>query len=156
MKMSDPCSPKIETSLLTQCLDFSRQLMTNLKPFKIEVKTSSGFSFNFSNMDQEPAKSMAHEVKKKSTLRRNAARKQKFLEDRKQTSKTSFRCEQCDHKANCKVSLRKHIGKEHKTIPQLDGFEDIKSVTENFSQTESINVKEIPWILQESHCRLKT
>ena len=71
--MSDPCSPKIEPSVLTQCLDFSRQLMTNLKPFKIEVKTSSGFSFNFSNMDQEPAKFMAHEVKKKSpsTLRRN-------------------------------------------------------------------------------------
>ena len=96
-------------------------------------------------MDQEPARSMTHEVKKKSpsTVRRNMARKQKFLEDRKQTTKTSFKCDQCDHEANCKVSLRKHMGKDHKKIPQIDGFEDINSVDENISQNESINVKEV-------------
>ena len=78
--------------------------------------------FNFNNLDQEPSRSRTHEVKKKSqsTLKRNAARKQKFLEERmtysarKQTSKTSFKCDQSDHKANCEVKLTKNIAKETK------------------------------------------
>ena len=122
----------MEDSVLAHCLDFSRQLISNQKPFKFEVKLSSGFSFNFNTLDQEVTKSRTQEVKKKSpsTLKRNAARKEKFLEEKKtsflnkQTSETSFECNLCDHEAYCNASLRKHIGKEQKKILQLDCFDD--------------------------------
>ena len=99
--MSDPSSPMMENSVLSQCLNFSRQLIANQKPFKIEIKLASGFSFNFNNLNQEPPRSRNHEVKKKSpsTLKRNAARKEKFLEERmtpsvrKPTCNTSFKCD---------------------------------------------------------------
>ena len=46
-------------------------------------------------------------------------------------SEESFQCDQCDHKASCKVSLRKHIGKTHKNIPQLDGPLDAEIDADN-------------------------
>ena len=149
--MSDPSITMIEKSVLAQCLDFSRQLITNQKTFKFDVKLSCGFSFNFNTLDQEPTESRSKEVKKKSpsTLKRNAARKQKFLDEKKnssarnQSSEISFKCDQCDLEANCKVSLRKHMEKEHKVIPQLDGFEDDISKEENSSQTEDVKVNEV-------------
>ena len=48
-----------------------------------------------------------------------------FLEQKKNsfsTKQQSPECDQCDFQAKCKVSLRKHIQKEQKSIPQLDGF----------------------------------
>ena len=47
-------------------------------------------------------------------------------------------CDQCDFQANCKVSLRKHIAKEHKSIPQLYGVLDechVKLYDDKESQT---------------------
>ena len=46
----------------------------------------------------------------------------------KETLADSFKCDQCEHQANCKASLRKHVGKEQKLIPQLDGLDDSNSV----------------------------
>ena len=127
--------------MVVHCLDFSRQLIANNKALKFEVKLSSGIAFNFDNLDREPTKSRKEEVKTSSTLKRNAARKQKFLEQKKSSSKTSFKCDQCVHDANCKVSLRKHIDKHHKMIPQLDEFDNGNSVEEKSSQTEGLSVK---------------
>ena len=62
---------------------------------------------------------------------------------KKTSSETSFTCDQCDHDANCKVSLRNHIDKHYKLIPQLDGFGDGNSVEEKSSQTEVMNVKKV-------------
>ena len=83
--MSDPSSLMMESSVLVQCLEFSRLLISNQKAFQFEVKLASGFSFNFNTLDQEPTKSRTQEVRKKSpsTLKRNAARKEKFLQDKK-------------------------------------------------------------------------
>ena len=148
--MSDPSSPMMENSVLVQCLEFSRLLISNQKAFQFEVKLASGFSFNFNTLDQEPTKSRTQEVRKKSpsTLKRNAARKERFLQDKKTSSEKeiladSFNCDQCQHQANCKASLRKHVGKEHKLIPQLDGLDDSNSVKETSSQTEDSNIKEV-------------
>jgi hypothetical protein len=142
--MSDPSNLNMEGSMLAQCLAFSRQMESNKKSFKLEVKLSSGFSFNFNTLDQEESKSRTKEVKKKSpsTLRRNAARKQKFLDKKntssanKELSEDSNKCDQCDYQANCKVSLRKHVGKKHLVIPQIDGLEDLRPSEEKSSQTE--------------------
>ena len=132
--MCDPSSLRMESSVLTQCLDFSRQMESNQKPFKLEVKLSNGFSFNFNNLDQDESKFRKGETKKKSpsTIRRNAAMKQKFIEKKDMSSvdneipQSSLKCDQCDDEANCKVSLRKPTEKEYQVIPQLDGLNDIK------------------------------
>ena len=139
-----------ETTVLAQCLDLTKRLINIGTSFKLDLQLPSGFSFNFTTIDQEPSRSRTSVVKKKSpsTIRRNAARKQKFLEDKKkasfihEVSENSFKCDQCDHEANCKVSLRKHIGKEHKMIPQLDGMLEVETTNEKASQTEVKNVKE--------------
>ena len=85
---------------------------------------------------------------------RNAARKQKFFNQKKNFSSSpkysgcSFQCELCDFKTNCKVSLRKRIEKEHKIIPQLDEHE------EYFEQEPDLLVKAM--ILSNSNeCDLK-
>ena len=65
-----------------------------------------------------------------------------FLEQKKNSysnTEQSLECDQCDFHANCKVSLRKHIAKEHKSIPQLDGVFDkchMKLYDDKESQTE--------------------
>ena len=108
----------MESSVMVQCLEFSRLLISNQKPFQFEVKLASVCSFNFNTLDQESTKSRTQEVKKKSpsTLKRNAARKLRFLQDKKtssvekETLADSFKCDQCDHQANCKASIKKHVG----------------------------------------------
>ena len=73
----------MEAPLLSQCLDFTKQLILSKEIFNISINLSSGFKFEFRNTkDQEAIQSRKHEPKKKSqsTMRRNAARKQIFFE----------------------------------------------------------------------------
>ena len=39
----------------------------------------------------------------------------------------TFQCDHCDYQVNGQVLLTKHMDKEHKLIPQLDGLEDSSS-----------------------------
>ena len=60
-------------------------------------------------------------------MRRNAPRKQRFLDQISSSPKLSevfFLCELCDFQTNCKYSLRKQIEKEHNIIPQMYGYEE--------------------------------
>ena len=107
-------------------------MINKQKSFKFEVKLPCGFFFNFNTLDQEPTKSGTKEVKKKSpsTLRRNAARKQKFIEEKKKSSFTnklsenSISFDLCDFEADCKVKLEKLFVIKHNMIPQLDGLHE--------------------------------
>ena len=128
--MSDLSGNMMENSMLTQCLDFTKTLILSKNTFKFHLKLSSGFDFSFEHTkDPETSHPRTKEVVKKSpsTIRRNAARKRKFLEGKNKTSsnkeqvetvvKTTedvFNCDKCDHEANCEVSLRKHMSKNHK------------------------------------------
>ena len=122
----------------------------------MNIKLSSGFTFNFTNIkDQEITHSKIGEPKKKSpsTLRRDAIRKQKFLEQKKEISATpkppdhSFQCELCVFVASCEVNLRKHIQKEHNVIPQLGGleepFDDILSKYEEKKKNDILDTKSV-------------
>ena len=91
----------MENSVLAQCLEFSKQMDSHQKTFKLEVELSSGFTFNLNTLVKEEPKSRT-EVKKKSpsTLRRNAARKQNFLDKKNMSSANkdlseAFKCDQC-------------------------------------------------------------
>ena len=109
--MLDPVR-NMDNTVVAQCLEFTKQLISTKMSFKFSL--SSGLYFNFTTMDQEPTRSRTSETKKKSssTLRRNAARKQEFLKKRKsftELPEDSFQCDQCDFKGSCIVNLRKHI-----------------------------------------------
>ena len=86
--MSDPALKMMDSSLLSQCLEFTKQLVNARTSFKFDLKLPSGFSFNFTTTDQEPSRSRISDAKKKSpsTLRRNAARRQKFLDQKEESS----------------------------------------------------------------------
>ena len=145
----------MEAPLLTQCLDLTKQLLNSKETFTINIKLSAGFSFKFTNIqDQKIICPRNNEPKKKSpsTIRRNAIRKQKFLGQKKNISSTpkpsevSFECDICMFKTSCKVSLRKHIQKKHNAIPQLDGqdesFGNITSkVEDKETQTDILDTK---------------
>jgi len=155
--MSGPTLNPMDNSVLSQCLDFTRQMVSTSKFFKFNLKMPTGFSFDFTTTDPEPSRSRKGEFKKKSpsTLRRNAKRKQAFSEKKtspsiQELSDEDFKCDQCNFQANCKVSLRKHIAKDHKLIPQLDGAleeslvtkdkesqTDTKSAVNEYSQTDT-------------------
>ena len=120
--MSDPT---MEATLLTQCLDFSRQLLDSKMSFKINIKFGSGFNFNLSTL-KDNGKTQSNKCDKKnkspSTRKRDAARKQKFLEAKKQSFVSKqIKCDLCDYEASSENGFRKHMDKTHKVIPQLDG-----------------------------------
>ena len=67
-----------------QCLDFTQALVNQKIGFNIQI-TSGSFSFSFDNKGKASARTSPSEVKKKSpsTRRRNARRRQQFLENKK-------------------------------------------------------------------------
>ena len=73
-------------------------------------------------------------------------RQKKFFDKKKMSSadkelSETYKCDQCEYEVNCKVNLRKHIGRKHSIIPQLDGSNDVKPSEDRSSQTNSIKVK---------------
>ena len=105
---------------------FTRQKCTSV------LLHSGGFDFNFKNFKApESSHPKTKEVVKKSasTIRRNAARKKKLLDEKNKIYSSqgqgetavnskhtadSFNYDNCDLKSNCEVSLRKHMSKNHK------------------------------------------
>ena len=54
-----------------------------------------------------------------------------------------LQCDQNDYRASCKVSLNKHIAKEHNVIPQIDGLTEYNAALEEKSvQTENLKVSD--------------
>ena len=83
--MSDQSENKMVNSMLTQCLDFTKTLILSRNTFKFNIKLSSGFDFSFEHTkDSDSSHPRIKEVVKKSpsTIRRNAARKKKYLEEK--------------------------------------------------------------------------
>ena len=77
----------MDTSPLSQCLDITRQLISSRAPFKFNLQLPCGFKFNITTTDKEPRSRKSEKVKKSpSTHRRNAARKQKFLDSKQKST----------------------------------------------------------------------
>ena len=120
----------------------ARRCQTRVMEFNFTL--NFGYSFNFS-LDTRKKSTSTDFVKKKlspSSVGRNARRKEAFLKQKAEASKKSedtfkvetsiqeidtFQCDHCDYQVNCEVLLRKHMDKEDKLIPQLDGLEDPSS-----------------------------
>ena len=141
-------------SLTSKLLEISKQLANSSKSFKLTLKTKDiNFTFCSQESHHHPkqnetdpgAETTAKKKKKKkspSQKKRDSERRNLFLLKKSETTDStkpseenntsgntenqekSFLCEICDMKTNCKVSLGKHMQKEHSTIPQFDGLED--------------------------------
>ena len=127
-------------------LEISKQLANYSKSFKLTLKTNDIY-FTFSRQDaHHPVQDeiTAKKKKKKSPSQKkyDSERRKLLLLTKSDTTDStkpskenntsekvdnqeeSLKCEICDMKPKCKVSLGKHIKKEHSVIPQFDGLED--------------------------------
>ena len=158
-KMAEMVVRHEDSILVTQCLDFCRQLASQGKDFSISLKLGS-FSFSLDTMEKTNASKVVTKKKQSpSSARRSAKRRQNFLEKKRQTSpglppssdksapeitrkkstestsKTTFKCDQCDSDFDNEKGLKRHQGKIHKVtlspIPQIDGQSEDIQVTTN-------------------------
>ena len=132
-----------DSSLTAKCLDICQTLATKGLAFSFSLKIGSTYTFSLESRKMDVPK----QTRKKpspSTQRRNALRRQKFLESKEaeNVSKShsdvetevavassaateNFNCDACDFIGESNISLRIHKSRIHKTIPQLDGADSV-------------------------------
>ena len=90
MKMSDHSNmSEVEASVLGQCLDFTSNVIKDIKSFSFHLKMSNGFVFNFSNTEKRNSLLKDTKLKKTSspsTLARNKTRMEKFIAIKKSSA----------------------------------------------------------------------
>ena len=123
-----------DSSLAMKCLDICQALTSQGKIFNFSLSIGPMFSFSFDSRDKTLDTRVGPTKKKKqspSTRRRNAMRKEDYLNKRKQplsavksTAETAppsrFSCDQCDYTNASEKGLRQHKRMKHGK-PQLEG-----------------------------------
>ena len=126
--MSDPV---LENSSLIHCLDITEKLISKNVPFKLDIKLPNGFVFNISWNDEKDTKHSKDLKKSPSTLERNMARKNRFIQEKKHSEKHKtvvkekeidkvIKCEKCNIKVNSKKQLESHKLKKHQNRCEND------------------------------------
>ena len=77
-------TPVMESSSLIQCIEYTEKLINQKTPFKLDIKLPNGFVFNMSWDDDRIPKACKDLKKSPSTLEKNMARKQKYLQEKTQ------------------------------------------------------------------------
>ena len=144
-----------ESSLAAKCLDFSQALTRQGKNFNFNLNLGSTFTFALDTRVKSSPPEMVRKKLSPYAIRRNARRKKDYLKRKYNPLETAevdletsghdvdhFQCEQCNYRANYKVSLSKHIRKYYKIIPQIDGLEDVKTFKVKSVQTDDPKVME--------------
>ena len=75
---------KEDENMLSKCLDFTRSLLDKERSFTFNVKTSSGFNFNFSNKDYGIPEPRVIKKKMPSQLRRSHQHMENFVKKKKE------------------------------------------------------------------------
>ena len=149
MKMTE------EYNLTHKCLELCQTLANHGQNFKFSLILGPSFSFILDSKMKKPAPEVKKKQSSPSSLRRNAKRKQKFLESRKTSSeppdeqnstpKKVISCDMCDFEPISKRELENHMRQKHQNIEQLDGhtsFEsDDKSAAKNVKGSVKMNHK---------------
>ena len=148
--MSHLLVSKQNFSLASQCLAFSKTLVSHGKPVSFSLKIGSCLEFSLDTRDE--VKVPAFKVRKPSTMRRNQRRKNEFLASKKglfttektpnhektlddpvletknvdnnSGEKTAVACDECGHSTKTKNGLKLHKKNKH-GVPQLEGSEFI-------------------------------
>ena len=153
MNMAKSTVSGVDMTLAIKCLDFCQALTGQGIPFNFTLNLGSCFNFSLDTRKKATSPEIVKKKLSPSSLRRNAKRKEEFLKKKSELVSKScdnsevetsiqgsetFNFDKCDYQDNCKVSMIKHVDKEHKVIPQIDGLED----TENIHLIESPQVVE--------------
>ena len=142
-----------DSSLATKCLELCQTLAGQGLAFNFSLTINSTFSFSLDTRDKGLALATTGKTKKKSspsTLRRNARRKEAFLQRKQNPAPVScdvdvdpaaelpqqggdtFKCDICGNAFKSENGLRIHKGKSHKgsELPQCEKirYPDIVSV----------------------------
>ena len=136
-----------DSSLAAKCLDLCQTLAGQGLAFNFSLTISSSFSFSLDTRDRGLALATTSKTKKKSspsTLRRNARRKEAFLQRKQnpapvsyevevdpvaelpQNGEDTFKCEICGNAFKSDNGLRIHKGKSHKgsELPHREKIRD--------------------------------
>ena len=115
---------EVGSTLLSKCLDFCQALSSKGQAFNFSVAIGPDFTFS---MDTR-SKAASPGIKKKaspSTLRRNARRREEYLQRKQNPSPVNsteeveivsgaLSCDQCDYKPASEKGLRQHKRMKHK------------------------------------------
>ena len=110
--------------LVTKCMDFCRALATQGEAFNFSLSIGSSFSFSLDTRSKEIKKITRTKKPSPSTLRRNAKRRQDFLNMKQNPSAVSQTaevatvpaaplCDMCDYKAASEKGLKTHKRMKH-------------------------------------------
>ena len=114
----------VDTSLATKCMDFCLALANQDQSFNFSLTIGPDFSFSLDTR----RKAASPVIKKKaspSTLRRNARRREEYLQRKQnpspvnsteevETVADALSCDQCDYKPASEKGLRQHKRMKHK------------------------------------------
>ena len=115
---------EVGNTLLSKCLDFCQALSSQGQAFNFSVAIGQDFTFSLDTRSKETSPvTLMRKKASPSALRRNARRKEEFLQ-RKQNSSTvkpsevktvvnALSCDQCDFKPASEKGLRQHKRMKH-------------------------------------------
>ena len=115
---------EVGNTLLSKCLDFCQALSSQGQAFNFSVAIGQDFTFSLDTRSKETSPvTLMRKKASPSTLRRNARRKEEFLQ-RKQNSSTvkpsevktvvnALSCDQCDFKPASEKGLMQHKRMKH-------------------------------------------
>ena len=114
----------VDTYLASKCMDFCQALASQGEAFNFSLSIGSNFSFSLDTRSKEMKKGTRTKKPSPSTLRRNAKRRQDFLEKKQNSSAVKHiaevaavpvapPCDMCDYKAASEKGLKTHKRMKH-------------------------------------------
>ena len=115
---------EVDSSLLSQCLDFCQALARQGHAFNLSVAIGASFTFSLDTRSKDVASQVTKKKASPSTLRRNTKRREEYqlAKQRRSSPRTSGDpasaaenlCDQCEYVAASEKGLRQHIRMKHK------------------------------------------
>ena len=117
-----------DSSLVSKCMEYTKQLANQGREFKFSLSLPSGFSFSLDYIQEKTSpKNLEKKKKSPSTLRRNAQRRKIFV-DKKAKDKqaeeqlvhpppkslnTKKKCDNCEDMFEDSACLKRHMANKH-------------------------------------------
>ena len=115
---------EVDSSLLSQCLDFCQALASQGHAFNLSVAIGASFTFSLDTRSKDVASQVTKKKASPSTLRKNTKRREEYQlgKQRRSSPRTSGdpasaaenMCDQCEYVAASEKGLRQHIRMKHK------------------------------------------
>ena len=110
---------KVDSPLLSKCLDFCQALASQGHAFNFSVAIGPSFTFSLDTRSKAASQAVTKKKPSPSTLQRNAKRREEFIAKKKQLKpspriSSDIKCDQCEYVAASEKGLRQHIRMKHK------------------------------------------